>query len=230
MGKKAKAPRRPFSEVDLRMIREEYPNVSTELLAQALDRTVNAIYQKARDLGLFKSAEYLASPAACRMRRGDAVGSAYRFPKGHVPANKGLRRPGWSPGGMAKTQFKKGQMPHTWVPVGSYRINGDRFVEVKFSDVPGPYTNRWVPVHRQVWIEANGPIPAGHVVAFKPGRHTTDPALITIDALELLTLAENLKRNSLHRYPPEIVKVIQLRGAITRQINKRAKAEEPHEQ
>jgi len=58
-------------------------------------------------MGLTKSAAYLASPAACRLRKGDNVGAARRFRPGHVPANKGLRRPGWSTGRMAETQFKK---------------------------------------------------------------------------------------------------------------------------
>jgi hypothetical protein len=49
-------------------------------------------------MGLRKSAEYLAGPEACRLQRGDSVGARTRFSAGHVPANKGLRRPGYFPG------------------------------------------------------------------------------------------------------------------------------------
>lgn len=32
-----------------------------------------------------------------------------------------------------------------------------------------------------------------------------------------------MRRNTVHNLPPELAKVVQLRGAINRQINKRAK-------
>jgi hypothetical protein len=220
--------RRRWTAVELELLRRNYADSRTAELATALDRKVEHVYAKANALGLVKSDAYLASADACRLRRGDNLGAAHRFAKGHVPANKGLRRPGFAPGNMKKTQFKKGQMPHTWKPIGSYRINADGVVEFKFSEEPGAYTKRWIPVHRKVWIEANGPVPAGHVVAFRPGRRTTDPALITLDAIELITKVENMRRNTLHTiYPPELVKVTQLRGALTRRINRRAREEEP---
>jgi hypothetical protein len=79
----------------------------------------------------------------------------------------------------------------------------------------------WVPVHRLVWIEHHGPIPAGHAVAFKPGQHTSVLEEITLDRLELVSRAELMRRNTYHKYPKEIAQLIQLRGALQRQINKR---------
>ena len=39
----------------------------------------------------------------------------------------------------------------------------------------------------------------------------------------LMTRAELMKRNSYHnRYPKEVARLVQLRGAVTRQINKRS--------
>lgn len=216
--------RKHWTEVELALLTANYADSRTEDIAIALGRELQHVYAKARKLGLVKSEAYLASPDACRLRRGDEVGKNYRFPKGHVPANKGLRRPGFTAGDMAKTQFKKGQMPHTWVPVGSYRVNPDGHLEVKFSEVPGPYMLRWKTVHRTVWEAANGPVPKGYVLRFKPGRHTTDPALITLDALEFLTLAENMARNTVHNMPKELVQLVQLRGALNRQINKRSRS------
>lgn len=227
-------PRRRWNEVDLELLRRNYADSRTEDLAAVLDRDLQHVYAKAMKLGLAKSAAYLASPAACRLRRGDDVGKQHRFQKGQVPANKGLRRPGWAPGDMAKTQFKKGRPAceaRNYVPIGSLRLSKDGYLERKVTDDPTLVpARRWVGVHRLVWMETHGQIPPKHIVAFKPGRRTTDPALITLDALELITLAENMRRNTLHNYPREIVQVHQLRGAITRQINKRAKAEETHEQ
>lgn len=216
------APRRPWSEVELELLRRNYADSRTEDLALVLGRTLSQVYTKARKVGLAKSEAYLASPAACRLRRGDNVGKAHRFEKGHVPANKGLRRPGWNAGRMRETQFQKGQMPHTWKPIGSLRINADGYVDRKVSDTGYPPRD-WVGVHRLVWIDAHGPIPAGHVITFKPGRRTTDVDAITVDSLELTSRADLARRNHARNLGPEYVKVVQLRGAITRQINKRLK-------
>ena len=46
--------------------------------------------------------------------------------------------------------------------------------------------------------------------------------------LEAITRAENMRRNSYHRYGQEIARAVQLRGVLNRQINKRLKDEEPN--
>ena len=101
--------RRPYTEVDMIMVRDHYPDTPTAVLAEALGRAPDQVYRIARTLGVTKSAEYMASEHACRLRRGDNIGAEYRFKPGIVPANKGKKRPGWSIGRMAETQFKKGR-------------------------------------------------------------------------------------------------------------------------
>jgi hypothetical protein len=128
---------------------------------------------------------------------------------------------------MAQTQFKDGSRPHTWVPVGSYRINGDGYLDRKVNDLPGPNTVRWKPVHRLVWSDAHGPVPEGCTVVFKPGRRTTVLELITVDAVECITRAELMARNSIHNLPPALVEIHQLRGTLKRAINRKAKETEP---
>jgi len=191
-----------------------------------LHRPQSSIYQKARSIGLRKTPAFHANAKVSgRFNKLTVSGVPYRFAKGAVPANKGLRRPGWAPGRMAQTQFKKGSLNgHAlahYAPLGSYRINADGYLDRKVRD-DGLPQKRWVGVHRLVWIEAHGRIRRGRVVVFKPGRRTTDPDLITVDALELVTRAQLMKRNSYHtNYPKELGKIIQLRGALTRQINRR---------
>ena len=53
-----------------------YPNTPTKALSRLLRRSESSVYQCARNLGLRKSAEYLAGPDACRLRRGDNIGAA----------------------------------------------------------------------------------------------------------------------------------------------------------
>ncbi|MGE0745265.1 MAG: HNH endonuclease signature motif containing protein [Rhodospirillales bacterium] len=211
--------RRVWTAVELEQLRRRYPHERTDELARDLGRPVGQVYQAAQRAGLSKTDAYLASPDAHRL---DGVkGAATRFPKGHVPANKGLRRPGWAPGRMRDSQFQKGGKPHTWVPVGTLRINADGYLDRKVTDY-GRGPRDWVAVHRLVWIEANGPVPDGHVVVFKPGRRTTDVDAITPDAVELVTRADLMARNTIQRYPPELKQAIRLVAKAKRKIDARS--------
>ncbi len=200
------------------LLRQLYPDTATWKLARRFKRPRAQVYAKAAKLGLKKSAAYLAGPEACRLRRGDNIGAPYRFPKGHVPANKGLRRPGWAAGRMQETQFKKGQQNHNIMPVGATRLV-DGYLYVKVAAVRYvPYTVNWLPLHVLNWERANGRLlPKGHCLWFRDGnRGNVDPA-----NLELITRAENMRRNTVHNLPKPLAELVQLRGALQRQINRR---------
>lgn len=220
-------PARTFwTDEQLRLLRELYPDNRTEDIAPHIGRSARSIYSKAKNIGIKKSAAFLASGLAGRL---DGVrGGATRFKKGMTPANKGLRRPGWAPGNMAKTQFKKGRIAseaRNYVPIGSLRLSKDGYLERKTTDDPTVYpARRWVAVHRLVWIETNGPVPDKHMIVFKNGMRTNQLEQISLDRLECVSLAENMRRNTFHQYGPEVAQAVQLRGAITRQINKRKAA------
>ncbi len=80
----------------------------------------------------------------------------------------------------------------------------------------------WIQVHVIVWEKENGPVPDGHIVIFKDGNRSN----FDISNLECISKRENLNRNSVHRLPKELAELCQLRGALNRQINKRAKNEQ----
>lgn len=218
-------PRTSWSETQLALLRARYANEKTADLAAALGCTLKACYQKAAALGLKKSAAYMTSEAACRLRRGDSVGAEYRFQPGHAPANKGLRRPGWAPGRMAETQFKPGhrggKAAALYQPIGAERISKDGYRERKIND-DMPLQKRWRAVHLLVWEAVNGPLPGSHVVVFRDGDKTN----IVLANLELISRVELMQRNTRHRLPKELANLIALRGALNRQINKRTKNEQ----
>ena len=223
------AGRRHWTESELALLRSGFASHRTDDLAHELGRSYSTVAQKAAKLDLRKSAEYLLSPDAHRL---DGVkGGATRFKPGLTPWNKG--RPG-STGtqeGCRATQFKAGCMSgaaqHNYVPIGTLRISKDGYLERKMNDAHPTPARRWVAVHRLVWEAAHGEIPAGHLVVFRPGTKTTDLPLVTAEKLELVTRAENMRRNSVHsKYPPELARLVQLRGALTRQINSKAKEAE----
>lgn len=223
--------KRPWSKRQRAILRREYPRRKTSAVARLTGHSVAAVYNQAFILGLKKSAKYLASPAACRLRRGDNVGVAFQFKAGHQTWNKGI--PFESGGRSAETRFKKGRRPDeaaNYQPIGTLRTCTDGLLERKVTDNQNVApARRWVAVHRLAWIRANGPIPPGHTVVFKPGRRTTVLKHITADAVELVSRAELMRRNSHHtRYPKEISRLIQLRGAVQRQINRRASLEKSY--
>ncbi len=207
-----------------------YPDEPASAVADALGLTVAQVHRRANRLGVRKSETFFDSDRSGRVQRGrtDPRLVANQFPKGHVPANKGLRRPGWAPGRMAETQFKKGSMSgaaqHNYVPIGTERISKDGYLERKVTDDHPVPARRWVAVHRLVWEATHGPVPPGHAVAFLPGRRTADASAITLDAIELVSRRELMRRNSYHtNYPKEVAQLIQLKGALNRKINRRSK-------
>ncbi|HBO82075.1 MAG TPA: HNH endonuclease [Cupriavidus sp.] len=217
--------RKPWSEVELAVLSEHYADSPTTAIAAALGRPTYSVYSKAIAMGLRKSAEYLAGPEAGRLD--GQRGAASRFVKGQASWNKGVKGSTGKHPNCRRTQFKKGRSAkesHNYVPIGSERISKDGYLERKVTDDPDIYpARRWVAVHRLVWEAANGPIPPKHVVAFLPGRRTADAALITLDALELVSQAEMARRNHPRSKSPELAKLVQLKGAITRQVNRIAR-------
>lgn len=201
-----------------------YPNERSADLAASLGMRVSQVYNRAKKLGVAKSKEAIAAMSRERITDPNHGGRATWFKKGQVSHNKGKRRPGYAPGDMAKTQFKPGQMPHNTHELGSYRLDPSGNLQKKIAEAKGSNSKRWRCVHELVWVEANGPVPAGHIVVFKKGMRTNRLEEITLDRVECISLAENMRRNSFHNYGPEVAKVVQLRGAITRQINKRKAA------
>lgn len=203
-----------------------YPDVPAADVAEALQRPVGTVYARAKQLGLQKSAEFNASPASGRCLPGnDSKGLNGRFRPGAAPWNKGKH---WVAGGRsAETRFKSGQLngraAKLVLPVGTYRVNGDGYLDRKVGTTPGAPHLRWHPVHRLVWEAAHGPVPPGHVVVFKARMRTAVLEEITLDRLELVTRAELMRRNTVHNLPKPLAQLVQLRGALVRQINRRTR-------
>lgn len=216
--------RRLWDTHDLTTLRALYPHLPTHWVARVLGRTVTCTYQAAVKRGLRKTPEYLASEHACRLRRGGRVGWAHRFAKGHVPANKGKPMPPEVRAKCARTMFKpgvlRGRAAQLIKPVGALRVDKKTACLQRKVTTAGRGCERWKAVHRLVWEAAHGPLPRGHIVVFKPGRKTLIEAEITLDRLELVSHAENMRRNTVHNQPPEIARAMQLRGALNRQINR----------
>ena len=217
----AKAPWSPEREA---LLREFYPNVPARAIADALGVTDKQVYTKAKAMGIKKSDAFLVSDLSGRVRRGKQHPSmiASQFKPGMRPWNTGTH---YVTGGRsAETRFGPGNKPHTWLPLGSYRTvtekTGRQHLERKTSEAKGSNDKRWTPVTRLVWMAAHGPVPTGCIVVFKPGQHTLVLEQITLERVECVTLADNARRNHPNSHNPELARLVQLKGAITRQVNR----------
>lgn len=219
--------RRPWTEYEDSVLRAHYASTLTADLAELLNRSLSSTFQRARKLGLEKAVEWIAETARQRSAKPDHGGRAHQFKPGVPSWSKGTKGRVGVQEGCKATQFKKGrpaEEARNYRPIGSLRITRDGILERKVTDDPSIYpARRWVSVARLVWEAANGPIPAKHLVRFKHGMATVQADEITVDRLECVSRAEHMRTHTYHQYGPEVASVVQLRGAITRQINKRTK-------
>jgi hypothetical protein len=112
--------------------------------------------------------------------------TATQFRPGNRPWNAGTQ----GLKGPSATSFRPGNVPANRQPLGYIRAGHDGVLEIKVAQ-PNPYTGsptRFVAMHRHLWEQANGPVPAGHVITFRDGDHAhTD--LDNLDCVPRATLA-----------------------------------------
>lgn len=73
--------RRAWTTGELATLEEFYPNLPMPALSSMLQRTAPSIHGKAKDLGLRRSAEFLAGEHSGRVRSGERRGVATQFQK-----------------------------------------------------------------------------------------------------------------------------------------------------
>ena len=214
------------------MLRWLYPDFKADEVALCIGRSVGSVHRKAVLLEIGKSDAFKASFSSGRIRAAntDPRMVATRFKPGHTTWNKGVKGSVGLHENCRKTQFKPGQKPHTTAPVGAYRINvtkGIPRLEQKTNNKPGPNHVRWIPVTRLVWEQHHGPVPPKHIVVFADSKQaTTVLEEITVDKIICISRAENARRNSAAAHSTEYGKLAQLKGAITRQVNRIIKEHE----
>lgn len=205
---------RKWTEEELNIVREMYPNLFAWEIAKIIDRTPSQIQNKAFSLGVKASDE--------KIRRSGVIGAnspkaiAHQFKKGQTSVNKGKKMSAEMYAKCSRTMFKKGNVSANWKPKGTERMTEDGYIEVKIADKG---LRMWRLKHRLVWEEANGKIPDGYNICFKNGDKTD----CRLENLEIKSKEENMLDNSIHNYPKELVDVMRLQGQLKRQIRKREK-------
>ena len=197
---------RLWTQEEINILFELYSDHETRKVAEKLGRSISSVSNAAFKFNLKKSADFMSSDISGRNNLKKSY--CHRFVKGHATWNKGMK--GLQIGGIS-TRFKPGNLPHCHKPVGSTRKDKDGYTEIKTQE-----PNKWELMHRLVWETENGcKVPKGHIIRFKDGNKEN----FDIDNLELISRRTGMELNTVHRYPPEIKKTIQLIGALNRKIN-----------
>jgi hypothetical protein len=76
---------------------------------------------------------------------------------------------------------------------------------------------KYVLKHRLVWEQHNGPIPKGHIIIFKDRNKLN----LNIDNLQMVTLRENMLRNTVTKYPIELQQLIKLNNKLKTTLNEK---------
>lgn len=213
MSTSRKSTGRKWTAAELASLSQHYPDLPTAELAARLGRRVGQLHQAAAVRGIKKSAAYFASDAAGRIQRGHSHPAmiANQFKPGQPTWNTGMK--GWSAPGTEATRFKPGGAPVNRREVGALRINSSGQLDIKM----GEGIRQWFQLSHYNWWLAHGEWPGhGMCLRFRDGDEH-NPAF---ENLELITRRENMLRNSVHtNYPPDIARLVQLRGALNRRIN-----------
>jgi hypothetical protein len=209
---------KPWTREQLERLNALFPHQPAKEVAQAIGRAVTSVYAMAHKLGLKKTlaAVELQKQRFREIALADPRIIANRFKPGIVPWNKGSH---YTAGGRsAETRFKPGQVSKRWDPeafvVGALRINSDGGLDIKLHDGHRP----WKQMCHYTWFLETGVWPPkGHVLRFRNG----DNHDARFENLELLTMRENMRRNSLwNNFSPAMANLYRLKGAITRQVRR----------
>lgn len=188
-----------------------YLKVPEKQLAVKIDKSSTFVRVRLRQLGLVIPREII------EQRIADS-----RIKPGSISFNKGKKQSEWMSrtaiNKIRKTQFKTGQLPKNTLHDLAITVRPDNrginYLWIRIS------LGKWQPLHRYNWERINGPIAPKMNLVFRDANTMN----CNVDNLKLLTNAELGLRNNMHtRYPKEITHIIQLRGALTRQINKHLK-------
>lgn len=180
-----------------------YANTSNIELAKMLGKKdANAIGAKASHLKLRKSGQFLRESCKARTKG--------QFKKGLIPHNKGKKLSQETKEKLKPTMFKRGNRPHNAQPVGTETKDKDGYVWVKIAE-----PSEWKLKHHIAFGE---PVPTGHKVIFLDGNKYN----FERGNLQLVSNAELMNRNTMHRYPPELVRLLKTLNKLKKRVAENA--------
>lgn len=181
-------------------IKNNIETLSVKAIAKQMKRCPNRVRARCYELG-FK--ELMAQKVLNS-----------RFEKGLLPLNKGVRMSEELREKVKHTFFQKGHLPHNTKSDGEISFRKDkRGVIIPHYRVS---MSQWIPLKNKIWIDHHGEIPKGHLIILKDG----DNLNTSIENLECISMADNMRRNTIHRYPDDLKTDILKLRSLNRTLKK----------
>lgn len=209
--KKRPYTRKIWTDNEQKILTDMYPDHYTAEICRILGRTLSSVYARATILGLKKSEAFRNMELQRQAERLNRVSAEHRFKKGRTPENKGQKMSPEVYEKVKRTMFKKGSVPANINYDGHQRISVEGYTEMRIR--PGKY----ILLHRYLWEQTHGPIPAGYICVFKDNNSQN----LALENLELITREENMKRNTIHRFPAELKSAIRLVNKLKRKTSEK---------
>lgn len=197
-----------WTKRQIELLVKHYPHKTAKEVARYCRRPVFSVYNKANQMGLKKTDEYLAEFKKKSIQYLLTGGVKTRFVKGEPSHNKGKKMSDEIKEKVKCTWFPKGHTPHNTKFDGHERIDTDGYVYIRVK------LGKYVLKHRHIYELHNGPVPHKHALWFKDGNRQN----CSLDNLELVHVSELARRNQIHHYPKEIKDAIRLNNKIKKQI------------
>lgn len=205
-----------WTQQEIEYIMLHYPHERTDAIAKYLNLPVIQIYGKADRLGIKKTDEFKASPDSGMLIKGCGIGKEFRFKKGNTAFNKGKKQNEYmdtkSIEKTKKTWFKEGIIPANSKHDGAITLRKNKNTGQAYFIRVGP--SNWISLSRKIWEDKNGSIPKGGMIRMKDG----DPLNCEPENLELITKKENMLKNSITMYPPELIPIVKMNVKLKKQI------------
>ncbi len=184
-------------------LKKLYPNNLTKDVADEMGMPISSVRNRAYFLGLKKDLEWIREISRKNTTNPNHPGRKFLYQKGRIPENKGKKQVDYMSPEMIErtkaTRFQKNSIPHNSRPVGFERLDKDGYIYLKVSG-----KRKLVLKHRYVWEQHNGSIPEGCNIQFKDGnKHNCE-----IDNLYMINRVDQIRNNTIQRYPSEIKRAI----------------------
>lgn len=180
-----------WQQQEIDFLKAAYPIMPNKSIAEKLGISELCVIHKAYNIGLRKDPEYIKKYLSELGKELNENGKAHRFPKGHIPSNKGKKMSEEQYAIASRTFFKKGGLPPNTLHDGCIRIRN-----LKSGKIKKPFKfirvskGKWEMLQVHNWIKTNGPVPDDMMVTFKNG----DTLNCEVDNLELITKEESMRR------------------------------------
>jgi hypothetical protein len=168
----------------IKYLQENYLTTSVNQMSRALERSETYVNGAMKRYGLIQPKELI-----------ERFKQESRIKPGTIPINKGKKQTDYmSPDAIERTKatrFTKGRRNFNELHDGAIQIRIDKsgrdYKWIRISKA------KWKTLHVFNWENVHGPVPKGHIVVFKNKHDRTD---CSVEKLELITLKENMIRNS----------------------------------